>query len=265
MFFLLLEKRQEEELKYQREIERERERQKQLNQQSKKQQNGPVLKIADFEDYEPEDSFENREQEEEDELYDQNADSEEDGEQYESEEVKPKPKYGIVDNRKPEPKKSPGKPSKLQNLSSEYLNNLELRKSRILEMSREEVLDEYKVEEKEDLELQSRVKGSRLDQQTMNLSKNIREYQAKQKSEIMLDHEISELKAEIEKIDEKISSKKDGGDNKSSKHLGSKFGAKEIQEELKSKNLEIEKLKSAYSSLLGKWQTGVETKEELRS
>ena len=66
-------------------------------------------------------------------------------------------------------------------------------------------MDEFKIEEKEDLELHNRVKGSHLDQQTMNLSKNIREFQAKQKSEILLDHEISELKAEIEKINQKIS------------------------------------------------------------
>ena len=45
----------------------------------------------------------------------------------------------------------------------------------------------------------------------MNLSKNIREYEAKQKSEIILDHEISELKAELKKIEQKISLKKEEG------------------------------------------------------
>lgn len=70
------EKREEEELKYQREIEREKERQRQLNQKANAPQNRPGLKVADFEDYEPDDSFAN--QGEEEEYYDNNADSEED-------------------------------------------------------------------------------------------------------------------------------------------------------------------------------------------
>lgn len=95
----------------------------------------------------------------------------------------------------------------------------------------------------------------------MNLSKNIREYEAKQKSEIILDHEISDLKAELQKIEQKISLKKEEGGERVSKKLGSVIGAKEVQEDLKSKNMKIEKLKSAYSSLLTKWQTGVEARD----
>ena len=72
------EKRQEEELKYQREIEREKERQRLLDQKTKSQQNRPGLKEGDFEDYDADDSFDNRGEEEE--YYDYNADSEEDGE-----------------------------------------------------------------------------------------------------------------------------------------------------------------------------------------
>jgi chromosome segregation ATPase len=91
----------------------------------------------------------------------------------------------------------------------------------------------------------------------MKLRQNARNLQEKQKEELLLDHEIDELKAELSKIESKIEDKKHkfvaGKLRKGVKTIATK----QVQEQLKKTTKEIERYKHAYKTLLHSWQDGV--------
>ena len=126
-------------------------------------------------------------------------------------------------------------------------------------------MDEFKIDEKQDLEFHNRLKLHTNATQMIKVRQNARALEEKQKEEFLLNHEIEELKAELEKIEGKIKKKKTVSTANLLRKGARTITSKQVQERLKKKTQEIEKYKSAYKTLLHSWQDGVINKDDTHS
>jgi len=124
------------------------------------------------------------------------------------------------------------------------------------------ILDIYALEEKEEVEFKNRMKLGAHTEKELRIRKKVMELREDLKKEIILKSEIDELKNEITQIDQKISTMKKKQVRKAVKGGVNDILKKQTKEVLKKQDMEIERYKQAYHSLLESWKNGMATGDE---